>query len=99
MSRKKCEVSNCIFDIKKMYHFPKCLQRSKNWLSVCGNNELLKLSFKNLTERVICDAHFEERFKLSKGLSKTAVPTLYLPGMYIKYIKSNSTYILIMFIN
>jgi len=83
MSRKKCEVLQCTFNEEKSYHFPKCLQRSKDWLSACGNTDLLKLSPKQLVERVICHAHFEQRFKLSKGLSKTAVPTLNLSRMYI----------------
>jgi len=87
MSRKRCEVLQCTFNEKKSYHFPKCLQRSKEWLSVRGNTDLLKLSPKQLVERVICDAHFKQRFKLSKDLNKSAVPTLNLSRMYDKVYK------------
>ncbi|XP_024892190.1 uncharacterized protein LOC112467699 [Temnothorax curvispinosus] len=76
---KKCEVRNCTFNTERKYHFPKLVERCKKWIRACGNNNLLKIPHQKLREKVICDAHFEQRFKLSKRLSNIAIPTLYLP--------------------
>ncbi|XP_071582325.1 uncharacterized protein [Temnothorax nylanderi] len=78
-SYKKCEVEGCTFNIEKKYHFPKLLERCRQWISACGNRNLLQLSHKQLREKVVCDAHFEQRFKFSKRLSNMAIPTLNLP--------------------
>ncbi|XP_077282537.1 uncharacterized protein LOC143908659 [Temnothorax americanus] len=64
--------------IRKKFRFSKCTERCTKWISASGNIDLLQLSSEKLIERVLCDAHFEDRFKLCKGLSKTAIPTLNL---------------------
>lgn len=89
MSHKKCEVINCLFETKKKYHFSKSSEQCIAWLRACGNENLLQLSHDKLQQKVFCDVHFEERYKLNKRLSNVAIPTLNLPGIYFIY---NYTY-------
>lgn len=82
--RKKCVVLGCESQDLRLRSFPlaKDKERFLKWLRVCGDIELLQLSEGQLRHRVVCDRHFEARVKLATTLSRVAVPTLHLPGMY-----------------
>lgn len=82
MDYRKCEVKNCPFvtmEDVKLRAFPSMKndkERCLKWIALCGKPDLLQ---KQTKHRKICDHHFEEKYKLNKHLSNSAVPTLYLP--------------------
>lgn len=83
--KRKCNVFSCTTRVDPFHQFPnikknpeeseRCLQ----WIFVSENPELLNLSKERIFERRICGNHFEDRFKVSSRLTKSAVPTLNLP--------------------
>ncbi|XP_017888021.1 uncharacterized protein LOC108629699 [Ceratina calcarata] len=80
MDHRKCAVTNCKFSTLKnikLRAFPNIKtdkERCLKWIAACGNPKLQRVR-----HCAICDNHFENKYKLSKHLSRTAVPTLYLP--------------------
>ena len=82
---KKCTVLGCTSTGMKLRAFPLATNKERflKWLRACGNVQLLKLSERQLRHKVVCDLHFETKVKLASTLSRVAVPTLFLPSMYI----------------
>ncbi|XP_053970859.1 uncharacterized protein LOC128872313 isoform X1 [Hylaeus volcanicus] len=79
MGPRRCKVKGCKFEDARLREFPGSLkdkERCLKWIAACCNPEVTLEKIKNAK---ICDAHFEKRYKLSTHLSRTAVPTLYLP--------------------
>lgn len=86
MTRDKCSVQGCSLGSRRMRALPNIKtdkERRLKWIAACGNPSLINRTSKNLQ---ICDEHFEARYKLNSRLSKSAVPTLHLPSMYIYVI-------------
>lgn len=85
MSHKKCSVNGCDLNLQ-MFKFPnKCKERERflAWLSAAENAALLTVPHNKIMSRTICRYHFEEKYLLAKKLSKSALPTLHLPGIYV----------------
>jgi len=53
---------------KQSVSFSKSLEYCQKWTNACGNMDLLQLPIEKLRKRVICESHFEQRFKLRKKL-------------------------------
>ncbi|XP_054001114.1 uncharacterized protein LOC128888360 isoform X3 [Hylaeus anthracinus] len=82
MGPRRCKVKGCKFEDARLREFPGSLkdkERCLKWIAACCNPEVTLEKIKNAK---ICDAHFEKRYKLSTHLSRTAVPTLYLPDTH-----------------
>ncbi|XP_076300989.1 uncharacterized protein LOC143219079 [Lasioglossum baleicum] len=82
MVARRCMVHNCPGNYTSLHKFPsdrKFENRLFIWLSASGNQELLHLPKNSLLQRGICNIHFEAKYFLQRGLSVSAVPTLYLP--------------------
>lgn len=86
MGGRKCQVLNCKSTEGLMFRFPKSnrdYDRHLKWVSVCGNPELLKIPKEKLCSRSVCKKHFEISSFIYKRISKSAVPSLNLPGTHI----------------
>lgn len=85
MSYHRKKYVGCKSDALRLRLFPtaKDKKRFLKWLRACGNVELLQLSETELRNKVVCNKHFEGKVKLATTLSRVAVPTLHLLGIYI----------------
>ncbi|XP_046145943.1 uncharacterized protein LOC123989265 [Osmia bicornis bicornis] len=79
---KVCSVRGCTQRYLRMFTFPqekKDKKRMMQWVEACDNPNSLMLPPEKLKFRVICSSHFEEKYFMTKRLTTSAVPTLYLP--------------------
>lgn len=86
MSKRPCTVVTCKEFVEPGHKFPTGdIQKIKEWIALSGNKELLNVSPSTIKYRVICHKHFDKKYLLNKKLTKTAVPTLFLPGKMQSY--------------
>lgn len=85
MAKKKCQVLHCNVTEPPMYHFPSAVNdknRLMEWISACGNPTLAGIPLQKMRNKCVCKKHFDIQVQYEKKLSRSAVPTLHLPGMY-----------------
>ena len=85
---KRCTVLFCQSTKGPFFTFPdasrdkgRCLQ----WVSACGNPSLLKIPFEKFKNKTLCKKHFPVSSFIFKRLSRSAIPTLELPGNLLYY--------------
>ena len=69
-------------------HASRDKERCLQWVSACGNPSLLKIPFEKLKNNTLCKKHFPVSSFIFKRLSRSAIPTLELPGNLLHYYLS-----------
>lgn len=73
-----------------MHRFPNALkfpEQFQTWVNLVGGGNLETSSdFEYYKEKRVCDIHFCDRHRnRNKRLNALAIPTLHLPGKFLKY--------------
>ncbi|XP_053971350.1 uncharacterized protein LOC128872554 [Hylaeus volcanicus] len=80
--RKVCAILGCRSNKKRMFQFPcpvKDNDRYMQWITACRREDFLRLSPKKVRTKVVCDLHFEDRYRFPTKLTRDAIPTCNLP--------------------
>ncbi|XP_053994228.1 uncharacterized protein LOC128884692 isoform X4 [Hylaeus volcanicus] len=83
VSHKVCAIFGCRSSKKRMFQFPcplKDKDRCLQWITASRREDFLQLPPKIVRSKVLCDIHFENRYRLPTNLMRDAVPTCNLPG-------------------
>ncbi|XP_053989869.1 uncharacterized protein LOC128882316 [Hylaeus volcanicus] len=79
---KVCAIWGCRSNKKRMFRFPcplKKKDRCMQWIIASRREDFLQLPPKVVNNKVLCDIHFEDRYRFTKNLTRDAIPTCNLP--------------------